>query len=94
MFKAKVVVKLREDVLDVQGKAIEEALQASYKEVKDVRVGKVITFNINTKSDLKALKISQQITEELLVNPLIEDYTLDVWDEKKMREELGEDYDL
>ena len=75
--KAHVYVMLRNSVLDPQGKTIHGALhKLQYKGVDDVRQGK---YFLLTLSDALALPAAQQeverIAREVLVNPVIEEYT-------------------
>lgn len=77
MIKARVVVTLKNGVLDPQGKAIEGALAAlDFSGVGGVRQGKVfdLVFEHDDKSkaegDLKAM------CEKLLANTVIENYTI------------------
>ncbi len=75
--KAHVYVMLRNSVLDPQGKTIHGALhKLQYQGVEDVRQGK---YFLLTLSDTLALPAVQQeverIAREVLVNPVIEEYT-------------------
>ncbi|HWF67798.1 MAG TPA: phosphoribosylformylglycinamidine synthase subunit PurS [Acidobacteriaceae bacterium] len=75
--KAHVYVMLRNTVLDPQGQTIHGALKKmQYKGVDDVRQGK---YFLLTLSDSLSLPAAQQeverISREVLVNPVIEDYT-------------------
>ena len=48
MAKSKIIVTLKDDVLDPQGKTVKNALtKMGYKDVKDVRIGKYIEIEIN-----------------------------------------------
>lgn len=75
MYKVKVFVTLRENILDVQGTAVKGALhQLSFEDVSDVRVGKYIELTVenNNEEDIKAM------CEKLLANTVIEDYRFEV----------------
>ncbi|RPF50024.1 phosphoribosylformylglycinamidine synthase subunit PurS [Aquisalibacillus elongatus] len=73
MIKVKVYVTLKEGVLDPQGKAIEQALQAkNFQGVRDMRVGKYMEFYLN--EDEATDHQIQEMCEQLLANPVIEDY--------------------
>ncbi|MCX8084848.1 MAG: phosphoribosylformylglycinamidine synthase subunit PurS [Calditerrivibrio sp.] len=73
--KAIVTIKLKEVVLDPQGQAVLGSLsKLGYDFVNDVRVGKIIEIEFD-----KVRKYEDKIkelTEKLLVNPIIEEYTI------------------
>lgn len=73
----RVLVRLKEGVLDVQGKAIENGLRdKSYPEVSNVRVGRVIELDVSDLSKSDAQAKVDLLCKELLANPVIEDYTI------------------
>ena len=77
--KIAVNVHLKKGVLDPQGKAVLHALETlGFKDVKDVRVGKQILIEINTEDKEKALKEAEEMAKELLANPVIENYEIEV----------------
>lgn len=79
--KAIVTVKLKDVVLDPQGQAVLGSLsKLGYDFVTDVRVGKVIEIEFDKvrKYDDKI----KELTEKLLVNPIIEEYTINYVSEK------------
>jgi len=76
-YLAEVNIVLREGILDVQGKAIENSLHSlNFKQLSNIRVGKVITFNINASSVDEAKLIVDDASKKLLANPIIEDYSI------------------
>lgn len=76
-YSAKVNIVLREGILDVQGKAIENSLhKMDFKQLSNVRVGKIITFNLKAKSEEEAKLIVEDASRKLLANPIIEDYSI------------------
>ena len=80
--KAKVVVRLKSEVLDPQGDAVKRALgKLGFEGVKGVRVGKIIEIELDDSAaagggDLKARLA--RMADEMLANPVIEDYEIDV----------------
>lgn len=69
--KARVLITLRPDILDVQGQTIQASLKSlGFKSVKSIRVGKLI--EIESDEDVDAM------TKALLVNPIIEDFKVEV----------------
>jgi phosphoribosylformylglycinamidine synthase subunit PurS len=76
--RAKVHVFLKPGVLDVQGKAVENALHGlGWGEVEHVRVGKTIEFDLKA-TDAAAEAEVKQMCEKLLANTVIESYRVEV----------------
>ncbi|MBS1912508.1 MAG: phosphoribosylformylglycinamidine synthase subunit PurS [Bacteroidetes bacterium] len=79
MYKAEVNVTLRPAILDVQGKTVEHALHSlGFNSVGHVRIGKHITFEIEAASLEEAQKIARQVSEQVLSNPVMEDFAVTV----------------
>ncbi len=77
--KAVVNVFLKEGVLDPQGKAVHHALDSlGFGNVSDVRIGKQIVLKLHAKNKEEALKEVEQMSETLLANTVIEDYTIEI----------------
>lgn len=75
--KATVLVRLKTEVLDPQGDAVRRALdKLGFQGVKGVRIGKLIEIEIDdahaNAPDLKD-RLSK-MADEMLANPVIEDY--------------------
>lgn len=76
--KARVVVTLKQSVLDPQGLAVGRALGSlGFSEVKDVRLGKIIELEIDAKDKAEAKKRVEQMCEKLLANTVIEEYRVE-----------------
>ena len=72
-----VLVRLKEGVLDVQGKAVEGGLQdKKFTAIKNVRVGKVIELEIDGLPKEAALTQVEEVCKMLLANPVIERYEI------------------
>ncbi|MEO1927937.1 MAG: phosphoribosylformylglycinamidine synthase subunit PurS [Nautiliaceae bacterium] len=72
-------VHLKKGVLDPQGKAVQHALETlGFKEVKNVRTGKQILLDIDTDDKEKAIELAKEAASELLANPVIENYEIEV----------------
>jgi phosphoribosylformylglycinamidine synthase len=72
MYKVKVNVYLKENILDPQGKAVSNALhQLGFAEVQSVRVGKHIQLLLDDVTDLESRVKS--MCSQLLVNEVMED---------------------
>lgn len=76
--KVIVNVKLKNGVLDPQGKAVKHALNSlGFDEVGNVRIGKQIVLDIIEGDDKEKIKAdTQKMCEELLANPVIEDFEI------------------
>ena len=75
--KIKVIVTLKDGVLDPQGKAIQQTLNSmNFSEVKEVRQGKYFDIEINTNDEKKAKAKSEEMCKKLLANLVIEDYKI------------------
>ena len=73
--KFEVFVTLKKDVLDPQGKAVENALlNVGLKSVQSVRQGKYFTIEVNEADEKKAFKTVKLSCEKLLANQTIEDF--------------------
>ncbi|HMN72195.1 MAG TPA: phosphoribosylformylglycinamidine synthase subunit PurS [Rhodoblastus sp.] len=77
--KARVVVTLKNGVLDPQGKAIEGALKSLGVEgVASVRQGKVFDVEIEGQDKAAAGASLQAACERLLANTVIENFKIDL----------------
>jgi phosphoribosylformylglycinamidine synthase len=77
--KAKVQVFLKPGVLDVQGKAVEGALHGlGWDGVSNVRVGKVLEFDLASNDEAAAKTELKAMCEKLLANTVIESYKVEV----------------
>ena len=77
--KARVEVFLKPGVLDVQGKAIEAALHGlGFPGVSDVRMGRVITFDLTSSDKAAAEGEVKAMADKLLANQVIESYRVEI----------------
>ena len=75
--KIKVIVTLKNGVLDPQGKAIQQTLNGmSFSEVKEVRQGKYFDIEVSTTDEKKARTKAEEMCKKLLANLVIEDYKI------------------
>ena len=78
MAKVKIHVFLKPGVLDVQGKAVEGALQGlGWPGVSEARVGKLITFDLADDVADKEAEV-KRMCETLLANTVIESYKIEI----------------
>lgn len=77
--KARVFVRLKEGVLDPQGKTIQRSLQSlGYDEVSGVRLGKVFEVDLEASDAARAKERLTEMCERLLANPVIEDFEVEL----------------
>lgn len=87
MPKALVYVTFKTGVLDPQGEAVRGALSSlGFKGVNDVRVGKFIEIELEDAEDVHA--DLERMCQDLLANPVIEDYRIEMADETTNGEKL------
>lgn len=78
-FEAKIRIKLRDGILDVQGKTVEQALGSiGYKEISSVRIGKFVELMVEAEDADNAKEKVDKACKELIANPIIEDYFIDI----------------
>jgi phosphoribosylformylglycinamidine synthase len=77
--RARVFVTLKPSVFDPQGTTVVEALHTlGYLAVKDVRQGKYFELDIDALTAADARRVASEAAEELLANPVIESYRIEV----------------
>lgn len=75
--KIRVDVKLKNGVLDPQGRAVAHALHGlGFDEVEDVKIGKAIEIDVNETDEAKALDRAKEMAQKLLANLVIESYSV------------------
>ncbi len=78
-YKAFIKIVLREGILDVQGKTIENALHSmDFNSIDKVRIGKFVELNVVAESFDSAEEKVEQACKQLIANPIIEDYFIDL----------------
>lgn len=77
--KVIVNVRLKEGVLDPQGKAVKHALASlGFSGVEDVRVAKQIVLELNGEDRDKIYADVARMCDEILANTVIEDYEIEI----------------
>ena len=75
--KIKVIVTLKNGVLDPQGKAIQQTLNGmSFSNISEVRQGKYFEIDIKENDENKAKSLVDDMCKKLLANLVIEDYKI------------------
>jgi phosphoribosylformylglycinamidine synthase PurS subunit len=69
--RVRVLIRPKDGILDPQGQTVERALPAlGFEGVSEVRIGRLVELEADDPSQLDAM------CEQLLANPLIEDYEI------------------
>jgi phosphoribosylformylglycinamidine synthase subunit PurS len=76
--KATVVVRPKQGILDPQGEAVETALEHLGFAVSAARVGKVVDLELDANDPEQARAQVQQMCEQLLANPLMESFEVEI----------------
>ena len=74
--KFSITVTLKKDVLDPQGKVVQNTLMNLGLNLKNIRQGKYFEIEINEQDQAKAEKNIDEMCKKLLVNIIIEDYKI------------------
>ena len=75
--KFSVTVTLKKDVLDPQGKVVQNTLiDLGMNNLKSIRQGKFFEIEIEEKDEKKAKQKVEEMCKKLLVNLIIEDYKI------------------
>ena len=76
--RATVLVRPRQGILDPQGEAVETALEHLGFSVSAARVGKVVDIEIDATDPAEARAQVEKMCEQLLANPLMESYEVEI----------------
>ena len=75
--KISAIITLKKDVLDPQGKVIQQTLDGmGFNDVNEVRQGKYFEINVKEDDPQKAKEIVEDMCKKLLANLVIEDYRI------------------
>ena len=80
--KAKVYVTLKPGVLDPKGKAIHHSAELmGYKAIADIRQGKYFEIALDDSvSETEARESVEKLAKDVLANPVIEDFRVEIDD--------------
>ncbi|MBX9781609.1 MAG: phosphoribosylformylglycinamidine synthase subunit PurS [Chitinophagaceae bacterium] len=79
IYNIRINVMPLKDLLDPQGKAVLGGLQnLGIQSVQDVRVGKHITLQIDAENETAAKIIAENASKQLLANPVMEFFEIEV----------------
>ena len=75
--KISVVITLKKDVLDPQGKVIHQALDGmGFEDINEVRQGKYFEIDTKENDNKKAVAKVEEMCKKLLANLVIEDFKI------------------
>lgn len=76
--KARVLIRLKPGILDVQGAAVQRALVGlGFADVRDLRVGKLIEVEVDAATPAAARARVDEMCRKLLANTILEDYEIE-----------------
>ena len=76
--KFAVIITLKKDVLDPQGKVIQQTLQSmNMRSLTNLRQGKYIEIELDESDEKKAHELVEEMCKKLLVNLIIEEYKIE-----------------
>ena len=76
--RATVLVRPKPGILDPQGQAVESSLRHLGFDVGEARVGRLVDVEVATDDRTDALAQIERMCEQLLANPLIESYAIEL----------------
>jgi len=76
-----VLVRPKEGILDPQGQAVESSLRQLGFAVDTARIGRVVDLEVEGSDPDEARAEVERMCEQLLANPLIESYEIELGDE-------------
>jgi phosphoribosylformylglycinamidine synthase len=76
--KATVLVRPKAGILDPQGEAVESSLRHLGFAVGEARIGRVVDLELDESDPAAARASVERMCEQLLANPLIESYEIEL----------------
>jgi len=76
--KATVLVRPKQGILDPQGQAVESSLRQLGFSVGEARIGRVVDIEVDAADASAARAQVERMCEQLLANPLIESYEIEL----------------
>jgi phosphoribosylformylglycinamidine synthase subunit PurS len=76
--RATVLVRPKQGILDPQGHAVEDSLRQLGFAVGEARVGRVVDLEVDADDEEQARAEVERMCEQLLANPLIESYEIEI----------------
>jgi len=80
LYISKINIRIRDTILDPQGKAVEHSLHSiGFDSILDTRIGKFIELRINVSTEEEAKKVTEDACKKLLANPVMEDFEYKIY---------------
>jgi phosphoribosylformylglycinamidine synthase subunit PurS len=76
--KVSVLVRPKPGILDPQGEAVENSLKHLGFSVGEARVGRLVDLEVEASNETEAREQVEKMCAELLANPLIESYEIEL----------------
>jgi phosphoribosylformylglycinamidine synthase len=76
--RATILVRPKDGILDPQGQAVEDSLRHLGFAVGTTRIGRVVDLEGDAADPAQARAQVEQMCEQLLANPLIESYEIEI----------------
>ena len=76
--KVRVLVSPKAGILDPQGSAVRGSLEQLGFAVSDARVGRIVDLDLDAADEAEARRAASEMCEQLLANPLIESFEIEV----------------
>ena len=76
--KATVLVRPKQGILDPQGQAVQSSLRQLGFSVDQARIGRVVDLEVEAPDAAAARAEVERMCEQLLANPLIESYEIEL----------------
>jgi phosphoribosylformylglycinamidine synthase subunit PurS len=76
--RATVLVRPKPGILDPQGQAVEGSLRQLGFDVSEIRVGRLVDVEVAAADRADAVAQLERMCEQLLANPLIESYEIEL----------------
>ena len=79
MAKARVIITLKQTIMDAQGQTVEKALHnLGYEGVRNLRIGKYVEMELNGAAGGDLPAQIDEMCRKLLANPIIEDFRVEI----------------
>lgn len=79
MIKVSITIRPKVEVLDAAGRAMAQALHGlGFTSTANVQQGRVLTLTLDESDPTTAVELAEAMCEQLLVNPLLEEHTIDL----------------
>ena len=79
IYKFEVKILYKDNVNDPEGLTISDsANRIGFSEVKSIRSGKIFIIEIETDNEKNAKNITEEISDKLLSNPIIEKFSFNI----------------